>query len=207
MKDWQLVLLVLVLYTVALLVWRHVRRTRGAPRAQQPPTPQPPHPQAAVMPRSYNPSKVGNDSAARPWESVPAGFVAQASAPSRDEENAFISQARDCFVEMQRAWDRADVAGLRAMMTEEMVDLLGERLHEREQQGASPQAADIVILQARFLGQEQTEAQWIASVEFSGMVREAHAQTATPFREIWDLTKVRDVPDARWRVAGVQSLQ
>ena len=204
MKDWQLVLLVLVFSAVALWMWRRVRRTHGVQRTPQA---QPSQAQAPLMPRSYNPSKVGNDSAARPWESVPEGFAAQVSAPTHDEENAFMAQARECFVEMQRAWDKADVASLRAMMTEEMVGLLDERLHEREQQGASPRVADIVILQARFLGQEQTETQWIASVEFSGMVREAHAQTATPFREIWDLSKARNLPDARWRVAGVQSLQ
>jgi predicted lipid-binding transport protein (Tim44 family) len=108
---------------------------------------------------------------------------------------------------MQQAWDEADTARLRAMMTQEMADTVNERLLERAEQGPSPQAAEIVVLEARFLGMEQTQSQRIASVEFSGMVREAQAQAPAPFREIWDMTQSRDDAGACWLVAGVESLQ
>lgn len=162
-----------------------------------------------AMPQDYNPSKVGNDAAARPWEATPASFVAEVAnaAQAHHAEDALIRQMRDYFIEMQRAWDNADVAGLRAMMTRDLADLLGERLLERADQGPSDYATEIVVLEAHLLSHEQTQAQSLLSVEFSGMVRESPTQAPAPFREIWDLVQARQQANARWLVAGVQSLQ
>ena len=166
---------------------------------------------AAVTPPSYNPSKVGNDSAARPWDSVavPAGFTEKIehAIQAHHEEDALLAEVRNCFIEMQRAWDNADITRLRAMLTPDMAHLLGERLLERESQGASAQDTEIIVLEARLLNQEQTDTQRMASVEFSGMVRESPTQAPTPFRELWDMVQPRHTDSARWLVAGVQSLQ
>ena len=208
MKDWQILLTLAVLCCVALVVWRRVRRCDGEGRGKPEAVVQ--SLKAAVMARTYNPSKVGNDSAARPWESLPVGFAeapADAADAEANEAATFIAQARSCFVAMQQAWDEADTARLRAMMTQEMADTVNERLLERAEQGPSPQAAEIVVLEARFLSMEQTQSKRIASVEFSGMVREAQAQAPAPFREIWDMTQSRDDAGACWLVAGVESLQ
>ncbi len=209
MKDWQILLILAVLCCLALVVWRRARRCDGETGGGKPEAVVQSL-KAAVMARTYNPSKVGNDSAARPWESLPVGFAAapvDAADAEVDETAAFIAQARNCFVAMQQAWDEADIARLRAMMTQEMADTLNDRLLERAEQGPSPQAAEIVVLEARFLDMEQTQNQRIASVEFSGMVREAQTLAPAPFREIWDMTQSRDDPGACWLVAGVESLQ
>ena len=208
MKDWQILLTLAVLCCVALVVWQRARRCDGEGRGKPEAVVQ--SLKAAVMARTYNPSTVGNDSAARPWESLPVGFAeapADAADAEANEAATFIAQARSCFVAMQQAWDEADTARLRAMMTQEMADTVNERLLERAEQGPSPQAAEIVVLEARFLSMEQTQSQRIASVEFSGMVREAQAQAPAPFREIWDMTQSRDDAGACWLVAGVESLQ
>lgn len=209
MKDWQILLILAVLYCVAIVAWRRTRRFDGETGGSKPEAVEQSL-KAAVMARTYNPSKVGNDSAARPWESLPVGFAeapADAADAEMDETAAFIAQARNCFVAMQQAWDEADIARLRAMMTQEMADTVNDRLQERAEQGPSPQAAEIVVLEARFLDMEQTQNQRIASVEFSGMVREAQTLAPAPFREIWDMTQSRDDPGACWLVAGVESLQ
>ena len=208
MKDWQILLILAVLCCVALVVWRRARRCDGETGSGKPEAVAQTL-KAAVMARTYNPSKVGNDSAARPWESLPVGFAAApaAAGAETDEAVAFIAQARNCFVAMQQAWDEADIARLRAMMTQEMADTLNDRLLERAEQGPSSQAAEIVVLEARFLDMEQTQNQRTASVEFSGMVREAQTLAPAPFREIWDMTQSRDDPGACWLVAGVESLQ
>jgi hypothetical protein len=72
MKDWQILLTLAVLCCVALVVWQRARRCDGEGRGKPEAVVQ--SLKAAVMARTYNPSKVGNDSAARPWESLPVGF-------------------------------------------------------------------------------------------------------------------------------------
>jgi predicted lipid-binding transport protein (Tim44 family) len=46
----------------------------------------------------------------------------------------------------------------------------------------------------------------MASVEFSGMIREEPSAGPSPFREVWNMTKPRDGATG-WLVAGVQALQ
>jgi predicted lipid-binding transport protein (Tim44 family) len=46
----------------------------------------------------------------------------------------------------------------------------------------------------------------MASVEFSGMIREDESAGASPFREVWNMTKPRH-GSGGWLVAGVQALQ
>jgi predicted lipid-binding transport protein (Tim44 family) len=46
----------------------------------------------------------------------------------------------------------------------------------------------------------------MASVEFSGLIREEPASGPTPFREVWNMSKPKD-GSMGWLVAGVQALQ
>ena len=46
----------------------------------------------------------------------------------------------------------------------------------------------------------------MASVEFSGMIKEDASSGASPFREVWNMTKPRS-GSGGWLVAGVQALQ
>jgi predicted lipid-binding transport protein (Tim44 family) len=46
----------------------------------------------------------------------------------------------------------------------------------------------------------------MASVEFSGMIREDQSAGPSPFREVWNMTKPRH-RSGGWLVAGVQALQ
>ena len=65
---------------------------------------------------------------------------------------------------------------------------------------------DVVMLEAKLLGIEDLGATHMASVEFSGMVREDLSAGPAPFREVWNLAKPKD-GSAGWLVAGVQALQ
>jgi predicted lipid-binding transport protein (Tim44 family) len=46
----------------------------------------------------------------------------------------------------------------------------------------------------------------MASVEFSGMIREEPSAGPSPFREVWNMTKPK-AGTSGWLVAGVQALQ
>jgi predicted lipid-binding transport protein (Tim44 family) len=181
---------------------------------------------SALPPPQYSPDKVGNDASARPWERssmafeagkyAPAGGVQIGSGlagaqtwgiPADFDTEGFVSAAKRNFVTLQDAWDRADITTLRSMMTDEMLGEIKTQLADREQQtGNQPNRTDVVMLDAKLLGIEDTNGDYMASVEFSGMLREEPSAGPSSFREVWNMTKAKG-GGSGWLVAGVQALQ
>jgi predicted lipid-binding transport protein (Tim44 family) len=93
------------------------------------------------------------------------------------------------------------------MMTDNMVEEIKAQLAEREATSSGqPNHTEVVMLEAKLLGIEEAGAFYIASVEFSGLIREEPSAGPTPFREVWNMTKPKD-GSLGWLVAGVQALQ
>ncbi|WP_027016164.1 Tim44 domain-containing protein [Comamonas composti] len=173
----------------------------------------------AQMARQYNPEKVGNDASARPWEhghdtascGAQIGSALAGSqgwgAPADFDAPGFLEAAKRNFVNLQSAWDRSDIVTLRSMMTDEMLAEIRSQLSEREaQRPGEPNHTDVVMLDAQLLGIEDLGQDYMASVEFSGMIREEAGAGPTPFREVWNMTKPKSGTSG-WLVAGVQALQ
>jgi predicted lipid-binding transport protein (Tim44 family) len=182
--------------------------------------------ESATFPSSYSPDKVGNDASARPWERGNAAFeannVAPAAAgsmigsalggsqswgvPAGFDSDGFLKACKTNFVTLQAAWDNSDVNSLRAMMTDDMLVQITTQLTDRESHtGGVTNKTDVVMLDAQLLGIEELDDVYMASVEFSGMIREDVSAGASPFREVWNMTKPRT--GGGWLVAGVQALQ
>jgi len=110
--------------------------------------------------------------------------------------------AKHCFVALQAAWDVGDVEMLRAHTTPQM---LSDLLQELPMRGPGPNRTDVVTLDAVLLALEKIGPRYVASVEFSGMIRESSERGAAPFKEVWMLTcsedEMRD-----WRLARQQAL-
>ena len=172
---------------------------------------------------AYRPENVGNDASARPFErsnqmgldAAPAGagvVIGSAltrgwSIPPGFDVDSFIKAAKSNFILLQAAWDQADMATLRAMMTDDMLAEISAQLAEREQHtGGAMNLTEVQMLQAQLLGIEELGGDYMASVEFSGMIREEPQSGPSPFREVWNMTKPRD-GSRGWLVAGVQALQ
>ena len=164
---------------------------------------------------------MGNDASARPWERSQTAFDGSAgrgvvigsalasdwSVPAGFDAEGFLKAAKSNFILLQAAWDQADMATLRAMMTDEMLDEISAQLAEREQHtGGALNLTEVQMLQAQLLGIEELGGEYMASVEFSGMIREDRHAGPSPFREVWNMTKPRD-GSRGWLVAGVQALQ
>jgi predicted lipid-binding transport protein (Tim44 family) len=183
----------------------------------------------ATTPKNYSPEHVGNDSSARPWERSPmafeanqqgAGAVAGGSqigsalggsqswgVPAGFDAEGFLKACKANFITLQDAWDRSDIQNLRAMMTDDMLEQIKAQLADRESHtGGVANKTDVVVLDAQLLGIEEMEDVYMASVEFSGMIREDASAGASPFREVWNMTKPRS-GGSGWLVAGVQALQ
>jgi predicted lipid-binding transport protein (Tim44 family) len=110
-------------------------------------------------------------------------------------------------VTLQAAWDQSDIASLRAMMTDEMLGEIRTQLAEREAHTGGPvNRTDVVMIDAKLLGIEDIGSDYMASVEFSGMIREEPSAGPSPFREVWNMTKPKS-GSSGWLVAGVQALQ
>lgn len=159
---------------------------------------------------SYFPGNVGNDASARPWEQgsmIGADVQSGWSIPAGFDVESFLKVAKSNFIHLQAAWDQADMKTLRAMMTDEMVTEISVQLAEREQlMGGEVNLTDVQMLQAQLLGIEDLGGEYMASVEFSGMIREDRMSGPSPFREVWNMTKPKD-GSRGWLVAGVQALQ
>ena len=226
-------LLIALLAMAAFAVFKMVMRSRkgvgagqgGAPFAFQGAGAA--NPADAHAPKDYSPDKVGNDASARPWERSSMAFdaarqpgtgggavIGSALAGSQNwgvpegfDVAGFTEAAKRNFITLQAAWDRSDIATLRSMMTDTMLDEIRTQLAERETHGGEqPNQTDVVMIEAQLLGIEDLGEGYMASVEFSGMIREDASAGPSPFREVWNMTKSKSGPSG-WLVAGVQALQ
>jgi predicted lipid-binding transport protein (Tim44 family) len=171
----------------------------------------------------YNPNNVGNDASARPMDTDPtyqptaarSGAIIGSSLsgnqtwgiPADFDSLSFINAAKQNFMTLQHAWDRSDVSTLRSMMTDTMLTEIKTQLAEREANASGqPNQTDVVMLDAQLLGIEEVGEFYMASVEFSGLIREEPSAGPTPFREVWNMTKPKNGTSG-WLVAGVQALQ
>nr|WP_315496568.1 Tim44-like domain-containing protein [uncultured Rhodoferax sp.] len=179
----------------------------------------------ATVAKPYRAENVGNDASARPWERNSMAFEAPQQpqggsmigsalmgsqtwgVPAGFDSEGFLKAAKTNFVTLQAAWDRSDIPALRAMMTDSMLKEIQAQLAERETHtGSGPNHTDVVMIEARLLGIEELPDEYMASVEFSGMIREEASAGPSPFREVWNMTKAK-AGASGWLVAGVQALQ
>jgi len=194
------------------------------------------HASTQALGRTYNPKNVGNDASARPWESQ-GGLFSDASSTSSEaawravqkpfepqqlglwetqndkskespghltDVESFKNMAKEHFLNLQDAWDHLDIDRLASFLNPEMLTLVKTQL---AQLGLKPQKTEVMMLQAQWLGLQPVEGHHIASVELSGMSREANEPSFTPFREIWSWTRPIADEHAAWLVCGLEPLQ
>lgn len=151
-------------------------------------------PQAAAQPAAFqSPSfQSGSDAVNTAPAGVPADF----------DTAGFLRHSKTYFIRLQAAWDRADVNDLREFTSPEMFAEMKQQLLER---GASANHTDVVSLDAELLGVETIDNEYLASVQFSGMIREAENAPAEPFTEVWNLSKPVSGAGG-WVLAGIQQL-
>lgn len=224
-------LMVALLAGAAFLLWKMFKRSKqssqgnyafaGAASSASPAT------------TAYNPNHVGNDASARPWESqnakfdktnsgsmIGAGLNANANngfnslsgsqswgIPADFDTAGFISAAKRNFTLLQAAWDKSDVDTLRVMMTDEMASEIKNQLASRAKDASGvAYKTEIMSLDAQLLGIEDLGDEYLASVEFNGVIQETPFEGPQPFREVWNMSKSK-MGASGWLVAGVQALQ
>ncbi|CAG2148740.1 hypothetical protein LMG31506_03870 [Cupriavidus yeoncheonensis] len=142
-----------------------------------------------VMPAAGAAAVAAEAVAQQPW-GVPADF----------DTEAFLRNAKVHFVRLQAAWDAGNLDDIREFTTPEMFAEIKMDLSER---GAEVNKTDVVTLEAQMLGIESSPNQHLASVRFSGMIRERAGEAAQPFAEVWNLAKPVSGAGG-WLLAGIQ---
>jgi predicted lipid-binding transport protein (Tim44 family) len=199
------ILMVALLAFAAMFIYRMLRRKSGqngaqpafagaASSAPSAYTPQIGSRLEPVQPAAFSsaPLASGSDTVNNaPW-GVPADF----------DTASFLRHAKTHFIRLQAAWDKADINDVREFTTTEMYAELKMQIQER---GASPNNTDVMSLDAELLGVETVGNDYLASVKFTGMIKEADNAPAEPFAEVWNLSKPVS-GQGGWVLAGIQQL-
>lgn len=192
-------MMIALLVMVALFVWRMFAARRNAPQQQG---------------MQYAGATAGPGAAPQRFEAVaPVAASAPAAAaavgagagniPADFDVEGFLRQAKLNFVRLQAANDKGDVEDIRQFTSPEVFAEIRMQLQER---GGETQHIDIVQLDAALLDLVTENDQYIASVRFSGLLREEVSAAPAPFDEVWHLAK--PVSGNRgWVIAGIQQLQ
>ena len=134
-------------------------------------------------------SIIGSALATTTW-TIPAGF----------DVVGFESAAKQNFMLLQSAWDRADVATLSNMMTDGMLKEIQQQLTSRD--AGQEYRTAVISLAVKLLGIEETDVNYIASVEFTGTIQDTVGVDPEAFEEVWNMTKSKS--SGGWILAGIQ---
>ena len=118
-------------------------------------------------------------------------------APADFNQEEFLNMSTAYFKMLQKAWDSGDMDDLSNYTTD---DLFIELTHKRREiKGAN--LTEIVNLNASLAGFETTPTEYVASVLFTGSLKENGEPTE--IKEIWNLVKPKEGKTG-WLLAGIQ---
>lgn len=185
-------LMIGLLAFAAMFIYRMLTR-KAASQPQQPAYP-------GAYERNITP-EIGANIGAAQQNNYSAGAT-PASVPADFDTAGFLRQAKTNFLRMQAAWDKADAHDIREFTTPEMFAELKMQLTERKD---AANHTDVVSLDAELLGIETTDHDYIASVRFSGMIKETEHGVPEAFNEIWVLSKPVS-GSTGWMLAGLHQV-
>jgi predicted lipid-binding transport protein (Tim44 family) len=119
--------------------------------------------------------------------------------PGFDAEG-FARGAKSNFMRLQEANDRGDVQGLRDMMTPALFQEVEAEMRGRNN---APQKTEVLTLDAKVVEVVTEGDHYIASVRFTGLIRDDGATQPESFSEVWHLQKPLNGKSG-WLVGGIQ---
>jgi predicted lipid-binding transport protein (Tim44 family) len=142
--------------------------------------------------------------------SLPSGSSASAALepgaanlPPGFEVEPFIRQAKTAFIRLQAANDVQDLDDIRDYTTPEMYAEIAMQVRER---AGAPQKTEVLTLNAQLLEAVVEGDYAIASVRYSGLIRETSGANADSFDEVWHVRKNVKDPKSTWLIAGIQQV-
>jgi predicted lipid-binding transport protein (Tim44 family) len=137
-----------------------------------------------------------------PMATGATGSGVAAAVPAGFDTEGFLRQAKLNFIRLQAANDAGNFDDLKQFLAPEV---FAEIQLQYEARGKTKQETDVQQLEAEMLEVVTEGNLHVASVRFSGTIRE-DGGAAAPFAEIWHL--IKPVSGERgWQVAGIQQIQ
>ncbi|TAM86901.1 MAG: Tim44 domain-containing protein [Candidimonas sp.] len=119
--------------------------------------------------------------------------------PEDFDTPTFLAEAKKQFAAVQAIWDTGNTRDLSGYLTDDLMAEIAPQVEANHGRGAT----EVVLLNAELLGIEAVEGGHLASVRYSGMLREDGRAEAFRFQEVWNLYKSNE---HGWLLAGIQQL-
>ncbi len=181
---------ILMMLAIAAAVFFVVRMLRSKPHAEPLQYAGAGAPAAPGMQPDISSGFGGGAAAAPAANPFPPGFDAA----------QFTHHAKLNFTQLQAANDKSDLSTMRDFMTPELYAQVAADISAR---GNAAQQTDVVTLEAEVLEVVTEGKIYVASVRFSGMIREEANAAAAPFSELWHLEKPVN-GSTGWLISGIQ---
>jgi len=141
--------------------------------------------------------------AAAPRAEAPAADAPRGKIPAGFDVEGFLRNAKVHYLRLQAANDAGNLDEMRAFTTPEMFAALKADIVERAH---AAQETDVLDLDAELLEVVEEGDRYVASVRFTGHLREEKNGPLEAIDEVWHLVKPRD-GSSGWVLAGIQPLQ
>lgn len=187
------ILMWLVIAVVAFLIWQLIR-SRLQPQPQSRPTGH-----ANFQSQSINDSFSTNPLSTSPLSSGPEGYQKQNISLPDFDETTFLRQAKSLFIRLQAAYDAKNLNDIREFTTPEVFAEIQLQIQER---GNEINQTEVMNIDAQLLEATGDPRNAIASVLFSGLIREQQEAEPIQINEIWHFQK--NIFNSNWLVAGIQ---
>ena len=119
------------------------------------------------------------------------------------EAEPFLRVAKTSFIRLQAANDAKDLDDIRDFTTPELFAEIAMQARER---GDAPQKTEVVTLDASLVEAVVEGDYAIASVRFTGLIREQADANPEPFDEVWHVRQDQRDRKATWLIAGIQQV-
>ncbi|TYL48440.1 Tim44 domain-containing protein [Marinomonas sp. IMCC 4694] len=126
---------------------------------------------------------------AEPAIKLPPGF----------NEQAFVEEAKNHYVTLQKAWDDNNFDEILDYVTPELYNML---VAERATYGDDKPRTEVISLMAELVRGEYIGSVASISLQFSGWIKEGDETSDT--KEIWHLEKNMSDPKANWTIVGIE---
>src|SRR5690606_14320957 len=107
--------------------------------------------------------------------------------PENFDTPGFLDNAKAQFIKIQAVWDSGDLEQLRHYLTDDLLAEIKPELQTRPEG-----RTEVVLLNAELMGIETVSGGHLASIRYSGMLRESPDAEAFRFEEVWNLYKAEN---------------
>ncbi|MBC7779529.1 MAG: Tim44 domain-containing protein [Proteobacteria bacterium] len=130
--------------------------------------------------------------------------VADGRIPADFDVQGFVKHAKTSFIRLQAANDAKDLGDVRDYTTPQVYAAIAMQMQER---GDAAQRTEVVSIDAQLMSVVTEGDKMIASVRFTGLIREDDAMNPEPVDEVWHVEKALNERNSSWLIAGIQQVE